>query len=108
MYSKRKASQLLKVDELLYSKKWDSLMKSSFLDATNLSEFIETHFREVLDKNLGFQWFSRRPHVVQEHTSIDNLFDDVELVDVAFQNLVQCWLKVSLSWLHLHFSEISF
>jgi len=33
--------------------------------------------------------------VLQEHSSVDNLFDDVELVDVAFQQLVHCWLNVS-------------
>jgi hypothetical protein len=33
--------------------------------------------------------------VLQEHSSVDNLFDDVELVDNAFQQLVHCWVNVS-------------
>ena len=94
MLSKRKASQLLKHDENLYTEKWDNVMKTSTVDAKNLSEYIKTRFGVVFD-DPSAHWFSRRPHLLQEHSSVDNLFDDVELVDVAFQELVQCWLKVS-------------
>jgi hypothetical protein len=94
MLSKRKASQLLKHDENMYTKKWENVMKTSTVDAKNLSEYIKTRFGVVFD-DPSAHWFSRRPHLLQEHSSVDNLFDDVELVDVAFQELVQCWLKVS-------------
>jgi hypothetical protein len=53
-------------------------------------------FKKVLeDPNTASRWFRRAPRVLQEHSSVDDLFDDVELVDVAFQQLVRCWVEVS-------------
>ena len=31
---------------------------------------------------------------MQEHLSLDMLFEDTECVDVSFQELLQCWLRV--------------
>lgn len=96
MLSKRKASKLLKDVAEKYTSKWQKLMKNvpdGQSDAKNLSEYIENSFAQVAEGAVS-NCFNRRPHVTQEHSSIDDLFDDVELVDVAFQELIQCWLKV--------------
>jgi hypothetical protein len=58
--------------------------------ATTLCHYIRQSFGEVVDDPCA-RWFSKRPHVLQEHSNIDILFDDVERVDVAFQELVRCW-----------------
>jgi hypothetical protein len=100
VYSKKKASKLLKDDEMQYNLKWSNLMLKTFgcsngsAEASALSEYIRESFREVLD-DLSGSFLSKRPTVLQEHSSIDILFEDVECVDVAFQELLECWLKVS-------------
>jgi hypothetical protein len=98
MLSKRKASKLLKDVAEKYTDKWQKLMETvpgGQSDAKNLSEYIENSFAQVAE-GLVSNWFNRRPHVTQEHSSIDDLFEDVELVDVAFQELIRCWLKVGM------------
>ncbi len=101
-YSKKMASKLLLNDEDVYNSKWSSLMTQicdngspGRAEACALSSYISTHLSGAVD-DLRARWISTRPHVMQEHSSIDALFDDVECVDVAFQELVQCWLKVRL------------
>jgi hypothetical protein len=105
-YSKKKASKLLQDDENEYHSKWNALMLDAHLDgssghseATALSAYIRQHHRDVVDE-LESRLFKQRPEVLQEHSSIDTLFEDAECVDVCFQELVQCWLKVRLT-LHL-------
>jgi hypothetical protein len=110
-YSKKKASKLLRDDENEYHSKWNTLMLCVYLDgssgrseATELSAYIRQHHRDGVD-DLERRWFKQRREVLQEHSSIDALFKDAECVDVCFQELVQCWLKVPLilrlSCLHL-------
>jgi hypothetical protein len=99
-YSKKMASKLLLNDEDEYNSKWNSLMIKTCdngspgrAEACALSAYIGTDLSDAVD-DLRVRWISKQPHVMQEHSSIDLLFDDVECVDVAFQELVQCWLKV--------------
>ena len=105
--SKRNAIANLKKDEEKYNEKWQRLF-ATMAEATQieqlsqaLSDEIGESFKKVLeDPNAASRWFMtfrRQPRVLQEHSSVDNLFDDVELVDVAFQQLVHCWLNVSFS-----------
>ena len=61
--------------------------------ANELRHYISQSFGEVFDDPCA-RWFSKRPHVTQEHSDIDILFDDAERVDVAFQELVRCWSQV--------------
>jgi hypothetical protein len=99
-YSKSKASKLLQDDDAAYKEKWKCLMEMARNDgsvgcdeANALCHYIRQSFSDVVDDPCA-RLFSKRPHVLQEHLSIDSLFADVERVDVAFQELVQCWLKV--------------
>jgi hypothetical protein len=101
-YSKKKASNLLRDDENEYNSKWNTLMLCIYHDgssgrseATALSAYIRQHYRDGVD-DLGSRLFKKQPEVLQEHSSIDTLFEDAECVDVCFQELVQCWLKVRL------------
>jgi hypothetical protein len=98
LFSMRQAARTLKDDETLYTEKWNNLMNHTndgLSAAAQLSECIGKRFGKAVDgANRGIGWFSRRVHVLQEHSSVDNLFDDVELVDAAFQGLVRCWLMV--------------
>jgi hypothetical protein len=101
-YSKKMASNIISDDEVEYNSKWSSLMIKTFdsgspgyTEACALTAYISTHFRHVVD-DLRVRCIGKRPHAIQEHSSIDMLFDDVECVDVAFQELLQCWLKVRL------------
>jgi hypothetical protein len=101
-YSKKKASNIISDDEVEYNSKWSSLMIKTFdsgspglTEACALSAYISSHFRHVVD-DLRVRCIGKRPHVIQEHSSIDMLFDDAECVDVAFQELLQCWLKVRM------------
>ena len=85
-----------------YNKKWEELSRgTSVHPAQIVTDEIRNAFKKVLeDPNAASRWFMtfrRQPRVLQEHSSVDNLFDDVELVDVAFQQLVHCWLNVSFS-----------
>ncbi len=105
-YSKKKASKLLQDDKNEYHLKWNTLMLDAYSDgssgrgeATALSAYIRQHHRDVVD-DLENRLFKQRPEVLQEHLSIDTLFEDAECVDVCFQELVQCWLKVRVT-LHL-------
>jgi hypothetical protein len=99
-FSKKKAVEYLKKDEKNYNKIWDGFKRDksehpaqALTDEIGKSVF---SFKEVLeDPNTASRWFRRPPRVLQEHSSVDDLFDDVELVDVAFQQLVHCWLNVS-------------
>ena len=102
MFSKRKAAAHLKKDKDRYNKKWEEFNKLSrgtgVHPAQTVTDEIRNSFKKVLeDPNAASRWFRRQPRVLQEHSSVDNLFDDVELVDVAFQQLVHCWLNVSFS-----------
>jgi hypothetical protein len=102
MFSKRKAAAHLKKDKDNYNDKWKRLYTSEKNHIEQLShtfsDDINKSFKKVLeDPNAASRWFRRQPRVLQEHSSVDNLFDDVELVDVAFQQLVHCWLNVSFS-----------
>jgi hypothetical protein len=99
MFSKRKAAAHLKKDKNSYNKKWEELSKRTGVHpAQTVTDEIRNSFKKVLeDPNAASRWFRRQPRVLQEHSSVDNLFDDVELVDVAFQQLVHCWLNVSFS-----------
>jgi hypothetical protein len=102
MFSKRKAADHLKKDKDDYNKKWEEFNKLSrgtgVHPAQIVTDEIRKSFKKVLeDPNAASRWFRRQPRVLQEHSSVDNLFDDVELVDVAFQQLVRCWLNVSFS-----------
>jgi hypothetical protein len=102
MFSKRKAAAHLKKDKKSYNKKWEEFNKLSrgtgVHPAQIVTDEIRKSFIKVLeDPNAASRWFRRQPRVLQEHSSVDNLFDDVELVDVAFQQLVHCWLNVSFS-----------
>ncbi len=96
MFSKRKAAAFLKKDEEEHNRMWDGfLSETDEHPAKNLSLEIATSFAEVIDDpKAASRWFSSQPRVLQEHSSIDGLFDDVELVDVAFQELISCWLNV--------------
>lgn len=101
--SKRNAIANLKKDEEKYNEKWQRLF-ATMAEATQIEQLSQTlsdeigeSFKKVLeDPNAASRWFRRPTCVLQEHSSVDNLFDDVELVDVAFQQLVHCWLNVSL------------
>jgi len=99
--SKRKAIEILKKDEEKYNEKWNGLCstKSEEKQIEKLSQTLSDDgksFKKVLeDPNAASRWFRRPPRVLQEHASVDNLFDDVELVDAAFQQLMHCWLYVS-------------
>jgi hypothetical protein len=99
MFSKRKAAAHLKKDKDNYNKQWEELSRgTSVHPAQIVTDEIRKSFKKVLeDPNAASRWFRRQPRVLQEHSSVDNLFDDVELVDVAFQQLVHCWLNVSFS-----------
>jgi hypothetical protein len=102
MFSKKKAAAHLKKDEENYNTKWAKLSKDTTIGhphpAKALSDEIRKSFKKVLeDPNAPSPWFRRQPRVLQEHSSVDSLFDDVELVDVAFQQLVHCWINVSLT-----------
>jgi hypothetical protein len=101
-FSKRKAADHLKNDEKNYNERWEEFNKLSrgtgVHPAQIVTDEIRKSFKKVLeDPNAASRWFRRQPRVLQEHSSVDNLFDDVELVDVAFQQLVRCWLNVSFS-----------
>ena len=100
--SKRNAIANLKKDEEKYNEKWRVLYTAEATQIAQLSRTIsidtDKSFKRVLeDPNAASRWFRRQPRVLQEHSSVDNLFDDVELVDVAFQQLVHCWLNVSFN-----------
>jgi hypothetical protein len=100
--SKRNAIANLKKDEEKYNEKWRVLYVAEATQIEQLSRTIsidtDKSFKKVLeDPNAASRWFRRQPRVLQEHSSVDNLFDDVELVDVAFQQLVHCWLNVSFN-----------
>ena len=99
--SKRFAIANLKKDEEKYNEKWKGL-SSTKAEEKQIEKLSQTlfddgkSFKKVLeDPNAASRWFRRSPLVLQEHASVDNLFDDVELVDAAFQQLVHCWLNVS-------------
>jgi hypothetical protein len=96
-FSKTKAAAHLKKDEEMYDEMWERFSRDERIHPANtLSDEICARFEQVLENpSAASRWFSWPPCVLQEHLSVDNLFDDVELVDVAFQQLVQCWLSVS-------------
>jgi hypothetical protein len=101
--SKRLASAHLQKDEEKYNAIWKRLCTSTSEAnqiaqlALTLSEETDTSFKAVLeDPNAASRWFRPQPRVLQEHSSVETLFDDVELVDHAFQQLIKCWLNVSL------------
>ena len=105
--SKQKARNLLKDDETQYNVRWNKLMLRASHDgscgrseASALSAYIRQNLHDCVDE-LEHRWFTQRPQVLQEHSSIDILFEDTECVDVSFQELMQCWLKVCL--FHLAF-----
>jgi hypothetical protein len=102
---------LLEDDEIQYNSKWSRLMHEGRGEAIALSQYITESFGEAVDE-LDNRRRRDRPKVMQEHSSIDVLFEDVELVDVAFQELVQCWLKVAHPMKHTplccdHFSHLT-
>jgi hypothetical protein len=95
--SKRKAAAHLENDEEKYDEIWESFSRNTSVHpAQALSDEIATKFTRVLEApevaSRSFIWQLR---VLQEHSNVDNLFDDVELVDAAFQQLINCWLNVS-------------
>jgi hypothetical protein len=94
-YSKIEAATMLKVDVAAYKEKWTALMENADErnQANDLQVYISQSFGGVFD-GPSARWFSKRPHVTQEHSDIDLLFDDAQRADVAFQELVQCWLQV--------------
>jgi hypothetical protein len=92
--SKRKAALHLKKDEEKYDEIWESFSRDAIVHpAQTLSDEIGTCFTKVLENPDDASRLQLR--VLQEHSSVDRLFDDVELVDVSFQQLVNCWLNVS-------------
>jgi hypothetical protein len=84
---------MLKDDVAAYKEKWTALMEiaDERNQANDLQVYISQSCGGVFD-GPSARWFSKRPHVTQEHSDIDLLFDDAERADVAFQELVQCWL----------------
>jgi hypothetical protein len=94
-YSKIEAATMLKDDVAAYKEKWTALMENADErnQANDLQVYISQSFGGVFD-DPSARWFSKRPHVTQEHSDIDLLFDDAERADVAFQELVQCWSQV--------------
>jgi hypothetical protein len=99
LLSKRKAAAHLKKDEDKYDELWSNFSRNTSVHpAQTLSDEIATSFTKVLENpDVSSRSFIWQLRVLQEHSNVDNLFDDVELVDVAFQQLMHCWLSVSFS-----------
>jgi hypothetical protein len=100
VFSQNEAAKALRDAEAQYTKMWHDLVSDSNCGQSTVEDLYKymTHaFEKVLeDPNAASTMFRLQPRVLQEHSSVDNLFDDVELVDIAFQELVNCWLKVRL------------
>lgn len=95
LYSARKAQQQLQDDAKLYTDQWEEELKNSPEAITNLDKVLQV-FKDVNDVafvNTSFWNVEKKP--AQSQATIDELFDDADLLSAPFQDLISCWMNGS-------------